>query len=114
MSWTERLKEKWGITSTWQVIAICIAFSLAGLSVTQIRPIVWALFGFTSETSLWIRVPSYILMIFPTYQVMLMVFGTLLGQFRFFWEKEKKMLRFFAKPFRRSAPKEENKGPTAG
>lgn len=92
--WMERLKTKWGITSTWQVIAILLTFSLAGMSITQIRPLVWALFGFTAETSMWIKVPTYLIMIFPTYQIMLMVFGTLLGQFSFFWAKEKAMLRF--------------------
>lgn len=103
MSWVDRLKTKWGITSTLQVVLICVAFSLAGMSVTQIRPIVWKLFGYTSETSLWLRVPTHILMIFPTYQVLLLLYGTLLGQFKFFWEKEKKILRFFAKPFRKKA-----------
>ena len=98
-AWINRLKTKWGITSTGQVVAILVAFSLAGMSITLVRPLVWTLFGFTEETSMWIKVPTYLVMIFPTYQVMLMVFGTLLGQFRFFWAKEKAMLRFFAKPF---------------
>lgn len=93
-AWINRLKAKWGITSTGQVIAILVTFSLAGLSITQIRPLVWALFGFTPETSMWIKVPTYLIMIFPTYQIMLMVFGTLLGQFHFFWAKEKAMFRF--------------------
>lgn len=93
-AWINRLKTKWGITSTGQVIAILVTFSLAGISITQIRPLVWALFGFTPETSMWIKVPTYLVMIFPTYQIMLLVFGTLLGQFRFFWAKEKVMFRF--------------------
>ena len=100
-AWINRLKDKWDISSTGQIVVICIVFSLAGLSISLVRPLVWTLFGFTKETSLWIRVPTYIVFIFPTYQVMLMVFGTLLGQFRFFWAKEKAMLKFFARPFRR-------------
>lgn len=100
-AWINRLKAKWGIDATGQVVAILVAFSLAGLSITRIRPIVWLLFGFTDETSMWIKVPTYVIMIFPTYQVMLLIFGTLLGQFRFFWAKEKAMLRFFARPFRK-------------
>lgn len=102
-AWVNRLKAKWGIESTWQVIAILIAFSLAGTSVTRIRKIFWPLFGFTSETSMWIQVPVYILLIFPTYQIMLMTFGTLLGQYKFFWAKEKAMLNIFARPFRKKA-----------
>jgi len=100
-AWVERLKTKWGIESTWQVVAILIVFSLAGMSVTQIRRFVWPFIGFDETTPMWIQVPTYIALIFPTYQIMLMVFGTLLGQFRFFWAKEKAMLKFFARPFRR-------------
>lgn len=100
-AWVDRLKSKWGIDSTFQIVVICIVFSLAGMSISLVRPLVWTLFGFGPDTPLWIRVPTYIVFIFPTYQVMLMVFGTLFGQFRFFWAKEKAMLRFFAKPFRR-------------
>jgi len=96
-AWVDRLKVKWGITSTWQVIAILITFSLAGSSVTRIRRIFWPLLGFNSETSMWIQVPTYIALIFPTYQIMLLLFGTLLGQFRFFWAKEKAMGRWVAR-----------------
>jgi len=101
VSWTDRLKEKWGIKSTGHVIVICIVFSLAGLSITQIKRVFWPLLGFTPETPFWLKVVAWLLLVFPTYQVMLMIFGTLLGQFRFFWEKEKKMFLFFSKPFRR-------------
>jgi hypothetical protein len=34
-----------------------------------------------------------VLFLFPTYQVLLLLYGGLLGQFGFFWAKEKKMLR---------------------
>ncbi|MDF3128789.1 hypothetical protein P0Y35_06250 [Kiritimatiellaeota bacterium B1221] len=78
-----------------------LTFALAGSSITRIRKLFWPLLGFTDETSMWIQVPTYIALIFPTYQIMLMIFGTLTGQFRFFWKKEKAMLKFFAKPFRK-------------
>ena len=87
----KRLMEKWGIDSTRRVVIICIVFTLAGSSITQIRQFAWPLLGFTEETSMWIKVPTYIALIFPTYQVMLMIFGTLFGEFHFFWAKEKKM-----------------------
>lgn len=80
---------------------IMLTFTLAGSSIGFVRRIVWELFNFTETTSMWIKVPAYILMIFPTYQVSLIIFGTILGQFKFFWAKEKAMLKFFAKPFRK-------------
>lgn len=99
-----RMKERWGIHSNWGLMAILLAFSLAGSSVVWIRPIYWKLFGFTDETSMWIKVPTYIALVFPTYQVMLLFFGTVLGQFRFFWEKEKKLfLRMTGRGRKRAA-----------
>lgn len=80
---------------------IMLTFSLAGLSITRIRPLFWGLLGFTKEhPSLWVKVPTYLLLVFPTYQISLLIFGTLLGQFRFFWNKEKALFRAISKPFR--------------
>ncbi|RZL40902.1 MAG: diacylglyceryl transferase, partial [Pedobacter sp.] len=42
---------------------------------------------------LWLYYPLYIILIFPIYQVLLVSFGSIFGQFKFFWEFEKKMLR---------------------
>ena len=105
-AWVDRLKSKWGITSTGQVVAILIAFSLAGMSVLKIRRIAWVLFGFTEETSVWITWPTYIALIFPTYQIMLLLFGTLLGQFHFFWAKEKAMFLWVTGKRRRTGVEE--------
>jgi hypothetical protein len=83
-------------------VAILLTFTLAGSSIGPLRIILWHLFGFTRETSYWIKVPTYLAFIFPTYQCMLIIFGTLLGQFKFFWAKEKKVIAFFARPFRKT------------
>lgn len=95
----EKLKAKWGLKSNFQVLKVCLVFTLAGSSIGFVRKIVWTLFGFTADTSLWIRVPTYIAFIFPTYQTMLMVFGTLFGEFHFFWAKEKAMFRAIGRLF---------------
>ena len=112
----ERLKTKWGLKSNFQVLKVCLVFTLAGSSIGFVRKIVWTLFGFTADTSLWIRVPTYIAFIFPTYQTMLMIFGTLFGEFRFFWAKEKAMFRaigrlFGLRPAAPAAPDSHGKPP---
>ena len=38
-----------------------------------------------------------ILVIIPVYQVLLIVIGSVFGEFRYFWEMEKKMFRRFRK-----------------
>jgi len=93
----KRLKLKWGIESNWQIAVIMIAFSLAGSSVVIIRKAYFNLLGFDNSTALWLKTFAYLLFIFPAYQVLLLGYGTLLGQFRFFWEKEKALFRAIIK-----------------
>ena len=50
-------------------------------------------YGISKENlSLWLYWPFRLLIIFPVYQVLLVIIGTIFGQFAFFWEFEKKML----------------------
>lgn len=90
----DRLKQKWNITSAWQFWAIMLTFTLAGMSITQVRRPLFHLMGIESETPFWLKTIIYLLSLFPLYQIFLMIYGTLLGQFRFFWEKEKAMGRW--------------------
>jgi hypothetical protein len=88
----QRLKEKWGITSNLQIILILITFSLAGSSVIVLKGWYFNFLGFTEETSFWLKAPAYLAFIFPAYQLLILTYGTLLGQFKFFWNKERKLL----------------------
>jgi len=99
-SFFERLKEKWGLKSLFQVIVILIVFSLTGMTVVLIRPIIFSWFNFDEQTSLWLKTITYILLIFPMYQILILVYGTIFGQFAFFWEKEKKLFKAISRPFR--------------
>ena len=99
-SFLEKLKEKWGLKSLFQVVMILIVFSLTGSTVVLIRPLVFEWFNYDGQTSIWVKALTYIALIFPMYQILILVFGALLGQFSFFWEKEKKLFRVLAKPFR--------------
>ncbi|VAX35643.1 hypothetical protein MNBD_UNCLBAC01-275 [hydrothermal vent metagenome] len=78
---------------------IMFVFSLAGMSITFVRKPIFHMIGITADTSLWIKTLIYIPLIIPIYQLNLMIFGTLLGQFKFFLEKEKQMGRFLLKIF---------------
>lgn len=93
-AWMTRLKEKWNIRSNLDFWLIMIVFSLAGMAVTQLRPPVFHFLGIEDSTPFWIKTLIYIPLIVPLYQVCLLFFGTLLGQFGFFWEKEKKLGQF--------------------
>lgn len=92
-SFIVRLQQKWGVASVWQVLLILAVFSLAGSSAVVLRKSFFLLLGFDDHTAFWLKATAYVLFLFPTYQVLLLLYGTLLGQFGFFWAKEKKMLR---------------------
>jgi hypothetical protein len=91
----EKLKERWGLTSNWQLVAIFVVFSLNGSFAAWVAKPVTAFFGLSAETTepyilyLFFR----ILLIFPIYQLTLPLVGWVFGQFKFFWAFEKKMLR---------------------
>ncbi|MGB3852748.1 MAG: DUF6787 family protein [Tunicatimonas sp.] len=87
----EKLKQRWGVTSAGQVILILIVFACTGFSVLFIKQPLYDLAGITAQTSPWIRVPFYLLTVLPAYQVLLLAYGFLFGQFRFFWNFEKRM-----------------------
>lgn len=99
-SFLEKLKEKWKLKNLFQVIMILLVFSLTGMSVVFIRPVIFAWVGFDHETPMITKTITYLLLIFPLYQILILVYGTLLGQFSFFWEKEKKLFKAMSKPFR--------------
>ena len=90
----EKLKTKWGITSAWQFWSIMLTFSLAGMAITQVRRPLFHVFGIEPETPFWIKTVVYLASIFPLYQLFLVLIGSALGQFRFFWEKEKALVRW--------------------
>lgn len=90
----EKLKQRWNITSNFQLVVIFIVFAITGSSSAYLSKPVLDWIGFTKDVvSPWVYYPLYLILIFPIYQVLLISFGFLSGQFKFFWEFEKKMLR---------------------
>ena len=89
----KRLKEKWGITSNFQLLIIFFVFSVTGSLSLWIATPLLDFIGLDKATlSPWIFWPIRILIIFPIYQILILIIGALFGQLRFFWKFEKKML----------------------
>ncbi len=91
----EKLKKKWEINSDFRMIVILFVFALSESSTLFFRKGIFHLLGVTTETSLLIKIPLYILIIIPSYQILFLFIGTLFGQFKFVWKFEKKMLARF-------------------
>ena len=95
----KKLKERWNIQSNYQLTIIFVVFAITGsLSAYLAKPVL-VILGVSREVF-----PDYfiggffyyslrILIIFPIYQVLLVVIGSIFGQHKFFWNFEKKMLR---------------------
>ncbi|GER59262.1 DUF6787 family protein [Patiriisocius marinus] len=89
----KRLKEKWNITTNWQLTVIFIVFAITGSTAAKIAGPVTEAVGISNNLAWYIYWPIRILMVFPLYQVFLVFFGWLFGEFQFFWNFEKKMIR---------------------
>ena len=75
-----------------QLIIIFIVFGITGsLSVVLGKYVLINIFGesFLNNNYYWLL---RLILIFPIYQVLLIIVGALFGQFRYFWEIEKKIL----------------------
>jgi hypothetical protein len=87
------LKKRWGVESNFQIAIIFLVFAITGSAATKLASPVTAFFGIYRDTAdAWFYWTVRVLLIFPIYQILLVAFGWLFGQFTFFWNFEKKML----------------------
>ncbi|MFY0591567.1 DUF6787 family protein [Roseivirga sp.] len=92
MSYLKRLQGKWGLKSLFQTIMVLIVFAFTGSTVLFIKPFLFELVGLDSIKGTK-GILLYILLVFPLYQILILIYGFIFGQFAFFWEWEKKMFR---------------------
>lgn len=89
----KQLKKRWGVTSNIQLTIIFIVFAITGSASALLTKPLLSIFEITySNTSLFWFVFFKILILFPVYQVLLVLIGSFFGQRVFFWNFEKKML----------------------
>lgn len=89
----QKLKDRWGIESNIQVILIFIAFAINGSFAAWVAKPLTVFFGISVDLiSPFLYWPLRILLIFIVYQSTLPLVGFVFGQFKFFWNFEKKFL----------------------
>jgi hypothetical protein len=98
MGYFKKLKEKWDVKSNFQFLIIFIVFGITGSSSVVVADPIMEVLGilpvyfediFLGNVVYWML---RILVIFPVYQILLLLFGILFFQFKFFWNFEKKIL----------------------
>lgn len=87
--------QKWMIEDDIQYAIIFVVFAITGSSSVRVARPILDYIGLNDTMSWYVYWPIRIIIILPVYQVLLICFGTLFGQFKFFWAFEKKMLGRF-------------------
>lgn len=92
----KKLETKWILDAKWEMIRVFLVFAITGSSSMFVgRPII-KLLGITKENlNIIVYWVLFIIIGLIFYQILLVTFGWLFGQFQFFWNFEKKMLRRF-------------------
>lgn len=88
-----KLKQRWGITSNWQLTVILIVFAITGSTAGKVTAVLTRLL--TSEETHWLLYGAiYIVIVFSIYPFLLVFFGWLFGESVFFTPFAKKIARF--------------------
>ncbi len=85
------MQAKWGLKTVFQTVMVLVVFAFTGSTVLFLKPFIFDLVGFEHITGIW-GILLYIVLIFPLYQILILIYGFLFGQFAFFWKWEKQMV----------------------
>ena len=98
--WINKLKERWQVNTIWHVVVILVVFTCTGFTVLFIKKPVLNLLAGEQGNSAMASVLYYIF-ILPLYNILLLGYGFLFGQFAFFWRFEKRFMERFFSLFKR-------------
>jgi len=88
----EKLKKRWGISGNIQVLIILTVFTVTGFSFVYVNKLIDGWLGMNAETPLWIKTGVFVVILLPVYNLLLLVWGTVFGQYKFF---SRFIVRFF-------------------
>ena len=90
----KKLEKKWILNYRWEMIRVFMVFAITGSSSMYLSKPFIKFVGITKENlNLIIYWILFIVISLILYQILLVSFGWFFGQFKFFWEFEKKMLK---------------------
>ena len=83
---------------------ILFVFAITGTSAAFLSRLIMPLTGLEGGWPYWL---VYVILITPIYVVLLLSFAYIFGKFSYFYEKQKKIARGIARPFRRRKKEQE-------
>lgn len=99
-NWLQRLQDKWKLKNTVQVVLVLVVFACTGTTILLIKKPLMTLISPEFKDH-WFFSALYFIFILPLYNVFLLFYGFVFGQFAFFWEFEKKTFRRIAGRFKK-------------
>jgi hypothetical protein len=89
----KKLKERWGITTIYQLLLIIVVFGINGSLSARISSYLMTFIGINDDNTHWfIYYLILLVLVLPIYPFLLMGFGYLFGQSKFFFPFGKRML----------------------
>ena len=102
-AWIQKLMTRWQLHSPWQVIIILVVFACTGFTVFFIKkPLLNFLAGNQGNSTL--ATILYYIFILPVYNILLLCYGFVFGQFNFFWDFEKRFFKRIISNFKTNKP----------
>jgi hypothetical protein len=90
----KKISDFFKVHSNYQLFIINIVFALTGASSVFVADYILDIFLVNridyGDFLYWL---TRIILMLPTYQILLIIFGTLFGEFAYFWAMEKKTLK---------------------
>ena len=97
----KKLEKRWIVNERWQIIRIFIIFAITGTSSLYVTNPILNFIGLTKEgfSDSGLQLTFYYILkfiaILPFYQILLLIFGWILGEYKFFASFVKKMMNRF-------------------
>lgn len=89
-----KLKKRWGISSNYDLVIIFIVFAINGSLSAKISSYAMDYLGISEDNTHWFFYYFVLLiLVLPLYPFLLMFFGYLFGQSKFFFPFSKRMLK---------------------
>ncbi|MGM0579254.1 MAG: DUF6787 family protein [Bacteroidota bacterium] len=79
----EKLKNRWELKSGWQVFIVLLVFTCTGFTVMFLKEPILSLIAAKEERN-WVFTTIYYILILPVYFIILLFYGFIFGQSKFF------------------------------
>lgn len=95
----DKLQQRWKLNSLKQTLLVLLTFACAGTTVAYIARMANHWMGFDQNTEWYLKFLVKLFIFLIGYQIVILAYGFLFGQFKFFWNYEKKILNWLGRIF---------------